>query len=164
MKKYFLFVIFFLFVLFIESCERPKIVSTTPTITFTKFSLKDTVDFNHLLRGTLKFEFVDGDGNIGFGTDSTANKTVFLEKYKIINSIPNRIEFNEGYLLNYRIPVFSTTGNRKVLSGEIVLRYLDETFPINPNDTIMYKFYIYDRDMNKSNIDSTGYIILKNYL
>lgn len=37
---------------------------------------------------------------------------------------------------------------------------LEISYPIILHDTIFYTFYIYDRDLNRSNVDTTEVIIL----
>ncbi len=117
---------------------------------------------NRKYSGSLTFTFVDGDGDIGFGQDSLAPKTVFVDKYEIIDNVAYPVELAVDYY--YNIPKFSTTGNRKALKGEIIVRSLDELYPLNTENTIMYKFYIVDRSWNYSNIDSTGYIALVDFV
>lgn len=154
---------FLVIVMIFSFCTKIEKISEIPKIKFTEFTYKDSVGFNHILNGTLSFDFEDGDGNIGFGIDSVSKNTVFIKKYKITNGVPINIVLNEN-IVNYKIPVFSTSGNRKAIKGNICVKNLDEVFPINEGDTIMYKFFIKDRDNNNSNIDSTGYLILKNYI
>jgi hypothetical protein len=146
------------------SCFKIETYPPEPKIEFIEFRYTDTTILgNPILAGLLRFSFVDGDGNIGFGLDTTLPKTVFVDKYKIENGEVKLIELNED-IINFRIPQFATSGDRKPLKGEIIIKSLDELLPINYNDTLMYKFYIVDRSLNKSNIDSTGYLILKNYI
>ena len=149
-------------VITLQSCFEFENYPPEPEITFMEFTFIDSIGFNHILRGELKFSFVDGDGNIGFGLDTPVQNTIFIKKYQIINnkSVPIDLAIEP----NYAIQKFSTSGDRKPLKGEIVIKSLDEIPPINPNDTIMYKFYIVDRDYNYSNVDSTGYLILGDYL
>lgn len=165
LNRYILFSIIFFMILF-GSCFRIENIAKEPKIEFQKFDYQKLIimgNNNHpILNGTLKFYFEDGDGNVGFGIEQDAKHTVFIEKYKITNKIPIRIEFNDS-LVNYKIPVFSTSGNRRAIKGDITINSLDEVF-YTENDTIMYKFYIWDRDYNKSNIDSTGYLILRDYI
>ena len=154
-------IILFVFTTFV-SCFKIEKVPIEPRIKFEEFIYVDSVGFNHVLNGSLRFSFEDGDGNIGFGIDSIAENTVFIEKYKIKNNIPIRMEI-DGSLLNFKIKQFSTSGNRRALRGDIVIKNLDEIFPINNDDTLMYKFYIQDRDKHVSNIDSTGFLPLRNF-
>ena len=149
----------------IVACRKPEVLPPEPKIEFISFEYKNAADIlgNRILNGTLKFSFVDGDGDVGFGIDSASSKTVFLKKYKIINNNRQLIEQDED-LSSYKVPVFSTSGNRKPLKGEIIIRSLDELPPFNINDTLMYDFYIIDRTGHVSNTETTGYIILKNYV
>ena len=60
---------------------------------------------------------------------------------------------------NARIPILTPDDNIKAIKGIIV-----DTLPLNPKpayDTIRLKFFIYDRALNQSNIDSTPPIILR---
>ena len=160
-----IFCFFVLLFCFINSCKKIETLAPEPEIEFISFDYKDTIDIlgNKILEGTLKFSFVDGDGDIGFGIDSTSKKTVFLKKYKIKNNSPELIEQNED-LSGYKIPEFSTSGNRKFLKGEIVVNNLDELPPFNIEDTLMYDFYIIDRAGHISNTEKTGYLILKDFI
>lgn len=150
-------------VMLFSFCTKIEKLSEIPKIKFTEFAYIDSVGFNHILNGTLSFDFEDGDGNIGFGVDSVSENTVFITKYKITNGVATEIELDSS-IVNYKIPVFSTSGNRKAIKGSILIKNLDEIFPINEDDTLMYKFYIKDRDNNISNIDSTGCLVLKKYI
>lgn len=157
------FLAIFIICLLLSSCFKIEKISEIPRIEFQKIIFVDSIGFNHILNGTLNFYFEDGDGNVGFGIDSLSENTVFIEKYKFTNGQAIAITFNEE-IVNYKIPEFSTSGNRKAIKGNIIIKNLDEIFPLNEEDTIMYKFYIKDRDNNLSNIDSTGFIILKQYI
>jgi hypothetical protein len=60
---------------------------------------------------------------------------------------------------NARIPYLTPDDPNKAIKGIIV-----DTLTLNPAplfDTIKFKFYIYDRALNKSNVDSTPPIILR---
>jgi hypothetical protein len=135
-----------------------------PEVEFKEFKLIDTIDGlgNRKYAGFLTFTFVDGDGDLGFGQDSASSKAVFINKYEIINNVAHLVDLAVDY--SYSIPAFSTTGNRKALKGEIVVKSLEEPYPLNSDDTIMYKFYIVDRSRNYSNTDSTGYIALIDFI
>jgi len=59
----------------------------------------------------------------------------------------------DGGLLKYRIPYL----DKQPLSGTMDLEI---SYPIIIYDTIYYTFYIYDRDYNRSNTDTTDIIVL----
>lgn len=142
------------------SCFKIITYPETPEVDFISFEIKDSLDIlgNSVISGTLHFYFVDGDGDIGFDTIGGVKNTIFLEKYKIENGTPIKIDLLVP--LNYYVPKFEKTGNNKTLKGEMFVYELNEYVPFE-YDTIMYKFYIIDRAGNKSNVDSTGYIALK---
>ncbi len=152
-------VIFFSF----YSCFKPQTYPNEPHIEFLNFDFIDTTDLlqNPILNGKLHFYFVDGDGDIGFDTTSPRKNTIFLQKYKIENDKEILIDLQVPF--EYFVPKFQNTDLAPSLKGEMFVKDLNETFPFE-NDTIMYKFYIIDRANNKSNTESTGYLVLKNYL
>jgi len=144
----------------LQSCFKVEPFSPVPSIEFMDFNLVDTTDLlgNRVLNGTLHFYFVDGDGDIGFDTTSPRQNTIFLEKFKIANGIESKIDLLVP--LSYFVPKFSNSSNNRTLKGEMIINDLNENFPLE-YDTIVYKFYIVDREGNTSNIESTGYISLK---
>lgn len=159
-KNYILFVFVLITILIIQSCFKIEKYPPIPKVEFLSFEIKDSVDLlgNIVLSGTLHFYFVDGDGDIGHDTIGEIKNTIFLDKYKIENGKAIKIDLLVP--LNYYVPKFVKTGNNKTLKGEMFVKDLNEYFPLL-YDTIMYKFYIIDRAGNRSNIDSTGYIILQ---
>ena len=64
-----------------------------------------------------------------------------------------KIPEEDGGTLKYRIP----TLDKQPTSGTMDLEI---SYPVILYDTIFYTFYIYDRDYNRSNIDSTEIIVL----
>ena len=128
------------------------------------FGLFITVDGlgNNTLVGQLTFDFTDGDGNIGLlplvdTTDLNLPDTVkfnfFLQLYDLQNFEYVPIPEEDGGILKYRIPYL----DKQPLSGTMDLEI---SYPIIIYDTIFYTFYIYDRDYNRSNTDSTDVIVL----
>lgn len=156
-------IILFLLLFSFSSCFKPQTFPKEPNIEFIDFIVKDTFDIlqNRVLNGTLHFYFVDGDGDIGYDTTSPRQNTIFLKKYKIENK--QEVLINMQVPLEYFVPKFKRNIQDEALQGEMFVKNLNETFPFE-NDTIMYKFYIKDRAGNKSNVASTGYIIVNNYL
>ena len=71
-----------------------------------------------------------------------------LDGYEYV-AIPDE----EGGILKYRIPYL----DKQPLSGTMDL---DISYPVIVYDTVFYTFYIYDRDFNRSNIDTTDVIVL----
>ena len=142
------------------SCFRIEQYPDEPSIELISFTYADTVDIldNNVLRGTLHFSFVDGDGDIGFDTTSPQQNPIFLEKYKYINGVLTPVTLQVPQ--SYYVPLFEPEGNNKTLKGEIFVNEIDEKPPYN-GDTVVYKFYIIDRAGNVSNVESTGDMILQ---
>jgi len=109
--------------------------------------------------GELVFDFVDGDGDIGLpqpdsiSTDTT-NYNLFFTLYEKLDG-----EFLKVYLatpLKYRIPFIEMEGQNKTLKGEIKVEL--SYYLIHGRleyDTIMYEFYLIDRALHKSNVETT---------
>jgi hypothetical protein len=135
-----------------------------PVIDYQGFGLYIIVDAlgNKTLMGQLSFDFTDGDGNLGLypledTTDLNLPDTVkfnfFLHLYDLQGYEWVKIPEEDGGILKYRIPYL----DKQPLSGTLDL---DIAYPIIKYDTIFYTFYIYDRDLNRSNTDSTEIIDL----
>jgi len=158
MKVLIIVIILSIFLSF-QSCFKIEDYPLEPKVSLIDFTFTDTVDAldNEVRNGTLHFSFVDGDGDIGFDTTSPQQNTIFLEKYKFIDGVLTKLDFEVP--MNYYIPKFSPMGNNKALQGEIYVNDLNETKPF-VGDTIMYTYYIVDRSGNKSNVDSTEFMIV----
>jgi hypothetical protein len=135
-----------------------------PVVDYQGFGLYISVDQlgNKTLVGRLTFDFTDGDGNIGLyplpeNTDTYLPDTVkynfFLQLYDLKGYEYEKVPDSEGGILKYRIPYL----DKQPLKGTMDL---DISYPVIKHDTIFYTFYIYDRDLNRSNIDTTEVIVL----
>ena len=147
------------------SCEKIQPdFPDEPVIDYQRFDLFITVDQlnNKTLVGKLSFKFTDGDGNIGLrplpdssglNLPDTLKDNFFLQLYDLKGFNYETIPEEDGGILKYRIPFL----DNQPLSGTLDL---DISYPLIIHDTIFYTFYIYDRDFNRSNIDSTEVIVL----
>ena len=135
-----------------------------PVVDYQSFGLYIVTDAlgNNTLVGMLSFDFTDGDGNIGLSplidtTDLSLPDTVkynfFLQLYDLKGYEYIKVPEPDGGLLKYRIPYL----DKKPLSGTLDLEI---SYPIIKYDTIFYTFYIFDRDYNRSNTDTTDIIVL----
>lgn len=159
--------IFLLICISIISCKKPVSYPKEPSIKFESFELKDTIDAleNKQKYGMLKFSFVDGDGDFGLNEEDTAypyNKgsVYYYNLYITMFSKTNGI-FDTVILavpLKYRMPYYVVRGQNKTLKGEVKTALMFN-LPLE-YDTIKYSFYIYDRDLNKSNVETTPELIL----
>ncbi len=146
------------------SCQKIESLPEIPSISFKSFILKDTTDAlgNVGKIGELTFDFEDGDGDIGLKpADSlTVDSTNLF--FTMFNKIDGEfIEVSEDDLettLNYRIPYIEKEGQNKALKGDIQIDFLYyHTFEY---DTIKYSFFIVDRALHKSNIETTPEIVV----
>jgi hypothetical protein len=151
--------------LLLISCnEITPVYPDEPVVDYQGFGLYISVDAlgNKTLVGQLTFDFTDGDGNIGLPpledtTDLNLPDTVkynfFLQLYDLQGYNYVEISDDDGGLLKYRSPYL----DKQPLSGTMDL---DISYPVIKYDTIYYTFWIYDRDYNRSNIDTTDVIVL----
>ena len=147
------------------SCKKIESLPEIPSISFNSFILKDTTDVlgNEGKIGELIFDFEDGDGDIGLtqpdslSVDST-NFNLFFTLFGKIDG--EFIEVSENDLetpLNYRIPYIEKEGQNKALIGEIQVDFIYLLFEY---DTIKYSFFIVDRALHKSNVETTPEIAM----
>lgn len=161
----------FVVVVLIVSCLETEQVSTVPEVTFKDFSIYvvyDSFQEAYLPVGLLEFEFIDGDANIGiyYDTDIDSDTTipdiyknnVFLMSYykSGTNYLPICTDTTCPDTIYYKIfhdTKLDRTGQNKTIKGTIRVTISYEVIP--PYDTLRYDFFIADRDMNFSNIEST---------
>ncbi|KPK83572.1 MAG: hypothetical protein AMS27_12455 [Bacteroides sp. SM23_62_1] len=146
----------------LAGCPEIEPVPEIPEIEFVSFTLsEDTDDLGNLLVvGELIFSFQDGDGDIGLQEPDTVmpgDTTVYNLFFTMFKKIGGEyFEISEddlGSPLNYRIPYIEPReGQNKILTGEINILF---EYPNIQYDTIRYDFFITDRAMHKSNVEST---------
>jgi hypothetical protein len=160
-------ILLFSALLLMISCnEVDPVYPDEPVVDYQRFDLFITTDAlgNYTLIGQLIFDFTDGDGNLGLlplplvdTTDLNVPDTVkynfFLYLYDLQGYDWVQIPEEDGGILKYRIPYL----DKQPLSGTMDLKI---SYPIITYDTIYYTFYVYDRDFNRSNIDTTDVIVL----
>ena len=150
--------------LMISCNEVDPVYPDEPVVDYQGFGLYITTDLlgNNTLIGQLSFDFTDGDGNLGLPplvdtTDLNLPDTVkynfFLQLYDLQGYDWVQIPEEDGGKLKYRIPYL----DKQPLTGTMDLEI---SYPVILHDTIFYSFYIYDRDYNRSNTDSTDVIVL----
>ena len=147
------------------SCQKIESLPEIPSISFKSFILIDTIDAlgNEGKIGELTFDFEDGDGDIGLSQPDSlsADSTNFNMFFTLFNKTNGEfIEVSDSVLetpLNYRIPYIEKEGQNKTLKGEIQVDFIYLLFEY---DTIKYSFFIVDRALHKSNVETTPEIIL----
>ena len=146
------------------SCEKIKSYPATPQIAYESYRLVDTLDTlqNHVKKLSVKFSFVDGDGDLFKPLGDTAkkdssNSMLYFYFYKKVNGkfekvpeswyngVPPRFSFNWN-------DVMSRDGQNKTQKGTMEF-YYQFLYPMH-FDTITVSFYIVDMAYNKSNVDS----------
>lgn len=150
--------------LMISCNEITPVYPDEPVINYQGFALYISIDQlgNRTLMGQLTFDFTDGDGNIGLeplpdtsglNLPDTVKYNFFLQLYDLQGYEYIKVPDEDGGVLRYRIPYL----DKKPLSGTMDLQI---SYPVIKYDTIYYTFYIYDRDFNRSNTDTTDVIVL----
>jgi len=147
------------------SCNKiTPVYPDEPVVDYQGFGLYISVDGlgNTTLIGQLTFDFTDGDGNLGLpplvdttelNLPDTVKYNFFLQLYDLQDYDYVEIPDEDGGLLKYRIPYL----DKQPLSGTMDLEIY---YPVIKYDTIYYTFYIFDRDYNRSNTDTTDVIVL----
>lgn len=159
------------FLVLLASCIETEPVSPIPEVEFKSYDLFEAVDTlgNHLIVGKLEFSFVDGDADFGMDgiwdtvTWNELNYNVFLKPYEKIDTlyfpIPDDSTKPPPYYRVLRDTPLDRVGQNKTVKGFIRIEMY--FFVIPDYDTIRYDFYIVDRALNKSNIESTSDIGFK---
>jgi hypothetical protein len=162
--KTFATLLFSVLLLMISCDEIDPVYPDEPVVDYQSFGLFISIDAlgNTTLMGQLTFDFTDGDGNLGLAplvdtsalnVPDTVKYNFFLHLYDLQGYDFVEIPDEDGGVLKYRIPYL----DKQPLSGTMDLQI---SYPVINYDTIYYTFYIYDRDYNRSNIDTTDIIVL----
>ena len=158
-------VIITLFILALGSCRKIEQLPPVPLIKFTRFSVFDTTTLlGNFKAGRLEFYFEDGDGDLGLappvGTETDTTDlyiTLFRKKGGIMVASGDKNDVLLPYPA-YRIPYMERLGVNKILKGTISVSFLYMFY--NTGDTIKYDFYVKDRALNESNLESTSEIVV----
>lgn len=149
----------------LSSCMKKEVYPEIPEIAFQSFITQFDTGM-YAKRGFLTISFKDGNGDIGlwpdqkwppFDTGSIYYYNYIIDYYEKQNGTFVKVVLDPPY--NARIPYLTPDDPNKAIKGIIV-----DTLALNPmplHDTVKFKFYIYDRALNKSNVDSTPPIILR---
>jgi hypothetical protein len=146
--------------LFSLACEKEEDYSEIPAIDYKDF-IFEIEDINGFINqvGFLSFEFVDGNGDIGFLENTITDDEI--EIYDVL--LFGYTKINGEYILtdstsSSLLPYFEKGVYRNHLKGEMKVRiYLT---PDQVNDTIRYDFQIMDRAYNLSNMESSPELII----
>lgn len=128
-----------------------------PQVAFQNVQLAST-DSDYLLR--FSFLLYDGDGNVGLEPIDTVSPYVGEYQqnfYAIAHSIEDGDTNTLPYEFSYRIPRLREEGNTKFIKATVSV---DITIArgVFPYDSVFFTYYVYDRDLNKSNVDTSAII------
>lgn len=148
-------------------CHEPPVYPDVPMVNYESFYLfLDTNNLNQqVLTGQVNFSFTDGDGNLGmdalpdtiaFGLPDSVRYNLFFQLYDLNDGAFVQVPEEDGGLLKYIIPFL----DKQPLQGTISVKI---EYPIIRYDTIFYSFFMYDREYNRSNTDSTDIRILSGF-
>jgi len=153
------------------ACKKIEVYPDEPSLSFTSVIVKDSTDIldNPIKYVKLTFDVIDGNGDIGLNDDDTTGPfhrdsqyyyNLFIREYEKIGDA--FIEVTEvEFPRNYRIPDLTPAGQNKTLKAEISVemeyRYSNAN-PL-PFNEFKYFYYLVDRDLNKSNTDTSTLVI-----
>ena len=169
MKTIKLLIILFVASALMTACLKVEKIPPIPKIEFISFEIFDTIDIlqNKSKAGRLKFNFEDGDGDIGLyypnPADTISNADTTNLKLALYRKDSGAMQLVDGLdpmlpYSAYRIPYMEKLGQNKILKGEIIISLLYHSY--NQGDTIKYDFYIIDRAGNISNTEETAEIVV----
>jgi hypothetical protein len=165
-----------LIVFTVISCKRIDEYPPEPVINFLGFDKLYNATEKVYDRGVLKFDFTDGDGDLGladadtfppFNPGSPYYYNLIIDFYEVQNGVETPVyltfynattEEFDTVSLSARIPRLTPVGSNKAISGEVY----DTLFIYNyasSYDTLFLEFRIVDRALHESNIERTPYIV-----
>lgn len=171
-------VILFLIVVIVvsASCKKFETFPVEPEITFEEFVLLLNTETGITERGVIKFNYTDGDGDLGLSSSDTLSPFNFdgdfyynmiikyyEKQYGEFVEVPILIWDNEAQkydtiTFNSRFPVLTPSSGNMNIKG----LFQDTVYVYNPLsdfDTIKFKVAIYDRALHLSNEIETPEII-----
>lgn len=157
-------------------CREEPEYSDIPQIEFKRVD-QYTFTKNRIISDSLVIvvDFQDGDGNLGLnrsGLDGTQTGPDFDPPFNTgspyFNNFIAKLQIKRGNnyvdsFVNFdgRFPRLSSSDDAETLEGEIrytVSSFSSDIFP--PGDTVRLEMFIYDRDLNKSNVVYTDDIVI----
>ncbi len=111
----------------------------------------------------LNFKLEDGDGNFGLKNSDTVSPFTGEYKHNFYYNLyyyngSAFTDWNDLIINYYNIPYIEPQGQNKVLIADISI---DILFPVSflPYDTLKIDFFVYDRELNKSNLAESDTIV-----
>ncbi len=158
-----IFLTLFILIFFFSSCQKKEVYPIIPEIELKDFIVKQNTD---TLDSCIVFHisFKDGDGDIGFPDNDTANKSIHVYYYKKINGVFKlKVKPEDLFNFDVKIPMILPTGVKRAIKGDIeysIDTYLDLPI-VSKYDTVYFAFTLVDRVLNISNMIETPQIVLK---
>ena len=167
---------FIVIITIVGSCRKLETFPIEPAITYNDFVLLYDTALEITARGVLKFDYTDGDGDLGLASRDTLfpfhpagdyyyniKIKYFEQQYGEFVEVPIVVWNNEEQqydtlTFDSRFPVLTPFGGNMNIKG----LFQDTLFIYNPLsdfDTIMFKVAIYDRALHLSNEISTPPIV-----
>lgn len=147
--------------LFSVGCEKEENYSDIPEITYlsSKVEIGKDSNQNDIWKCTIKFEFKDGDGDVGVDPSDKSLKNCFFTQFdKIDDVFVKVVPPNPEANLYYSIPYVEPTGSTKQQKGTISVE-IDLLINIQKADTVKYRFYIKDKALHTSDTIETKEIV-----
>ena len=140
-----------------EYPEYPDI----PQVEFESAMLAETesdkiIDFSFML--------YDGNGDIGLAASDTSAPYIDSLQQNFHAKIfvkQNGIFIEKPYNFSYRIPLLRDKKSTKFIKANVTVT-LTLAKPVFPYDTMYFTYFVYDRALNKSNVDTSEIIIFPN--
>lgn len=150
------------------SCNELDKYSEIPEIEFSGYTVDYEYANGEILKKnvTIQFSILDGDGDVGLLPEDTVApyKDSLASNFFATIFVRKNHKWVSGDQLNYlpiryRMP-YMGEGTTSLLKADVFIdfSYAAKLFPY---DSIKYNFYILDRALHKSNIDSTTIIVFQ---
>jgi len=144
------------------ACDEIETYDPMPRIEFTKVYLADTLDAlgNEVKLQRIHVEVIDGDGNLGlnrednteqWSPDSIGYNNLFISVFSKNADKTYQELTGISENMRYRIPYKKPIGQNKYMKAEVIIK-VEVPITSLDYDTIRYEFFVYDREMNKSEI------------
>lgn len=107
------------------------------------------------------FALYDGDGDVGLSAKDTIAPYVdsFQQNfYATAHYVRNGDTIELPYNFSYRIPLLRESGNDKFIKAKVTVK-MNFAKSVFTYDSVLFTYFVYDRNLHKSNIDTSGLII-----
>lgn len=167
----------------VAACKKKEIYSVIPLIEYKTAHFYQNAEGVDTLM-VLVFSFKDGDGDIGLTQADTSapfnpvldpvnnNKLInpyynnlYIDYFELVNGTYQSLKTpfgNDTLRYPFRFESLTPEGRHKAIRGDIEVGISPVPLAYNPqSDTVMYRFFIYDRALHKSNIAESPALIWK---